>query len=178
MTTFEVFNFKTKNMKDVRYTAIGYSNEISEILNLEIGIPREDISTPYRYEHYDLTTRHSEGKYLNVVLTNLVFGEEELGEVHDYFVKKTISLKESDEGTSLIIGYRDRRIDLNNPEILFLLVHDNNLTPESIREIKRNIFDYHGRAKIKSTYISSAYPKEDPIVSGRPRTIGMSIIKR
>jgi hypothetical protein len=164
-------------MEDLRYTAIGYSNEISRILTLELGIPK-DINNGYDYTHYDLTTKLKDGIYLNVILTNINYGVDEFGEVHEYHEKIKIIMKALADAGNLKTDFRYIAIELKNPEILFLLVHDNQLSDDNIREIKGNVFEYYGKAKIKSTYISNAYQKEDAPILGRPRTIGMSIIKR
>ena len=164
-------------MADLRYTAIGFFNEVNKILTLELAIP-EDINNVYRYTHYDLTTRFKDDIYLNVILTNLNYGVDVFGEVREYPEKINIILKPEADAGNLNIDYRDIEIDLKNSEILFLLVHDNQLSDDNIQEIKDNIFEYYGRAKIKSTYILNAYQKEDSPILGRPRTIGMSIIKR
>ncbi|WP_396150823.1 hypothetical protein [Flavobacterium sp.] len=164
-------------MEDVRYTAIGFYNGIKKILTLELGIP-EDNDNNYVYKHYDLTTKLKDDIYLNVILTNINYGENQFEEVTEYHEKISIIMKPEVDAGNLNTDYRDEVIDLKKPDILFLLVHDNQLSPANIREIKGNVFEYYGRAKIKSNFISEDYPKENPIVSGRPRTLGMSIIKK
>ncbi|HRE78855.1 MAG TPA: hypothetical protein PLL09_13640 [Flavobacterium sp.] len=160
-------------MTDVRYTAIGYSNEISKILTLEIGIPA-NVVPKNELDFYNLSVKLSENHLLNVLMVNLKRPETEFQAMASYEYKLDINLNTD----TIISEVNVPELDLSNSEILFLLVHDNLLSADNIREIKSDIFKYYGMAKIKSNYISEAYQKGDPILGGKPRTVGMSIIKR
>ena len=160
-------------MKDVRYTAIGYSNEIKKKLTVEIGIPT-NIVRKNELDFYDISVKLPDNHLLNVIMVNLKSPETEFQAITNYEYDLEINL----ETDTVILQANGHKLDLSNPEILFLLAHDNQLSADNLREIKSNIFKYYGMAKIKNTYLSNAYLGEDSPILGRPRTIGMSIIKR
>lgn len=160
-------------MKDVRYTAIGYSNEISRILTLEVGIPA-NVVPKNELCFYNLSVKLAENHLLNVLMVNLKRPENEFQPIPNYEYKLEINLN-----TDTIMSDADTpNLDFSHPEILFLLVHDNLLSDSNIKEIKENLFKYYMMAKLGSQFILEAYPKQNPIVSGKPRTLGMSIIKK
>ncbi len=159
-------------MDDVRYTAIGHLNELSKTLHVEMGLPR-NIVPPEQLTIYNLTTKLNDSHVLNVIMVNLKNPTDELDEINDYQYELKINLTQN-----INIDHREADFDLKNSEILFLLAHDNGLSNDNITEIKSEIFKYYTLAKHKSRYISEAYPKVVTIVSGRPRTLGMSIIKK
>lgn len=158
-------------MADVRYTALGHFNNLSKRLSLELGIPN-DTNHIYKLSHYNLTIKLLNGSILNVILTNLDFGTSELSQVDDYYYDLKINLL-----NDLSTKYSNIDIDFNNSDILFLLVHDDDLSEDNILYIKDNVLKYYATARVKSTYISEAYPEKSALV-GRPRTLGMSIIKK
>lgn len=159
-------------MTDVRYTAIGHLNELSKILHVEMGIPK-DIVPQGDLIIYNLTTKLKDSQVLNVIMVNLKYPENELDEINDYPYDLKINLTQN-----INTDHREADFDLKNSEILFLLVHDNLLTTDAFKEIKNNIFKYYVMAKKESSYISNAYQKNPPVSGGRPRTLGMSIIKK
>jgi hypothetical protein len=160
-------------MKDVRYTAIGYSNEINKILTLEIGIPA-DVVPKNELDFYNLSVKLAENHLLNVLMVNVKRPETEFQPLLNYEYKLEINLR-----TDTFIYEPDTpNLDFSHPEILFLLVHDNLLSDSNIKEIKDNLFKYYTLAKLGSQFISLAYNKNSSIGGGSPRTLGMSIIKK
>jgi hypothetical protein len=160
-------------MADVRYTAIGNINNISKKLFLNVGLPQDD-NNRYDFQSYNLSLKLPKNETLNVVLTNFIFGDVELDKVDDYYYKLEINLE-----TELDLTYNNSiPINYEYNDLLFLLVHDNSLNPNDIKNLQNNILEYYALANIKNTYISNAYQKGDPALGGRPRTLGMSIIKK
>jgi hypothetical protein len=160
-------------MEDLRYTAIGYYNEINKKITLELGIPAEIVSKN-ELDFYNLSVKLSENHFLNVLMINLKRPNTEIQEITNYEYKLDVNLNTD----TIIFGVDEPILDLSYPEILVLLVHDDDLSDENIRGIKSNVFEYYGIAKFKSFYISNAYQNEESSILGRPRTIGMSIIKK
>ncbi|MBC8882634.1 hypothetical protein H9X57_02160 [Flavobacterium piscinae] len=160
-------------MEDLRYTAIGYYNEKNNKITLELGIPAE-IVPKSELSFYNLSVKLSINHFLNVLMINLKRPNTEIQEINNYEYKLEIDLKND----TIISEYNEPVLDLSQPEILVLLVHDDDISSDSIREIKDNVFKYYGIAKFKSFYISNAYQKKGSPILGRPRTIGMSIIKK
>ncbi|PKP14648.1 MAG: hypothetical protein CVU07_13805 [Bacteroidetes bacterium HGW-Bacteroidetes-23] len=106
-------------------------------------------------------------------MTNFKFGERELDPVENYYHKLEINLD-----ADLLQTYSKIPINCENPHLLFLLVHDDALYPDDIKNLQKNILEYYALANIKNTHLSNAYQKGDPALAGKPRTLGMSIIKR
>ena len=140
-------------MKDVRYTAIGYSNEIKKKLTVEIGIPT-NIVRKNELDFYDISVKLPDNHLLNVILVNLKSPETEFQAITNYEYDLEINL----ETDTVILQANGHKLDLSNPEILFLLAHDNQLSADNLREIKSNIFKYYGMAKIRNTYLSFITP--------------------
>lgn len=159
-------------MTDVRYTAIGHLNELSKILHVEMGILKDNVP-PEHLTIYNLTTKLKDSQVLNVIMVNLKYPEDELDEINEYPYDLKINLTQN-----INTDYREADFDLKNSEILFLIVHDDFLTADAFVEIKSNIFKYYVMAQKESSFISNAYKRTPPVSGGRPRTLGMSIIKK
>lgn len=160
-------------MPNVTYTAIGHINPIAKTMNVELGIPVES-EPAYDFKFYNFSTKLENNETLNVVAIQLIFGIDAFTNVSNYNYQLKINLRSIADGGDLNEDYAGRALELDTPDTLLLLIHDDILIEENIDDIKEKIFAYYSSAKRKSSAQLNAYPLRSG--SGKPRAVGTSII--
>ncbi len=172
-------------MDKLTYTAIGAGKDIENgILSFDVYLPQEDPQNPYIITPlFDLSKFQLFDKNINVIFCHLNVPNGD-GVLSGNFTKRVdVAINELEDYDTRI----NRKFNFNNEETLVLLYHENinedeevDISVNYINELYNNVNLFYEVAKFGNfvTTIPTNFPKDrDTMYTGRPRTLGLSIIR-
>ena len=162
-------------MADLTYTVVGHFFPNSQKLVIDVAIPKEPSPNSYQIDFYDISKEIFGKIIINTIVCNLKSSSVRFPPTDSSNVKYDFHIDEK-IGNMTVYPKTPSIFNYKNKDCLVLFVHDDNFGNDELDILINNIEVYYNRANLSGNYNEDpGYPITNR--GGRPRTIGVSIVR-